>query len=283
MTILEILQETIAAFSAAGLMGPRLDAEVLLAHCLGKERLFFLTDPQYKLTPHEMDRYRELVNRRLRREPVAYLVGFKEFWSIIFDVDRRVLIPRPETEILVEEVLKIATLSDNVTTTILEIGVGSGAISIALASELRQAKIISSDISFDAIRVAGQNARNVGLADRIAFAVGDMVKPFSGPFDIIVSNPPYIADDDYTLLPEDVRDFEPPSALLGGHEGLSFHRELIHDGGSRLKKGGWLFLEIGSEQKQKIEEIVELSGLYDEIRFRTDYAGLDRVVMARRG
>lgn len=283
MTILETLQEAAAAFTAAGLTGARLDAEVLLGHCLNKERLFFHTDPSYELTSDETDRYRQLVGRRLRREPVAYIVGHKEFWSLPFSVDRRVLIPRPETEILVEEVLKIATLSDNVATGILEIGIGSGAISIALASELKHVKIWSSDISLDAVRVAKQNAGKLGLADRITFLVGDMVKPFSGLFDVIVSNPPYIADTDYAALPEGVRDFEPSSALLGGPDGLSFHRELICEGGARLKKGGWLLLEIGSEQKRDVEGIIDMSGLYDNIRCRTDYAGLDRVVLARRG
>ena len=272
-----------AGAGVAGLTGSRLDAEVLLAHCLNKERLFFHTDPHYELTSEEIDRYRQLVDRRLRREPVAYIVGFKEFWSLDFDVDQRVLIPRPETEILVEEVLKIATLSDNVTTAILEIGVGSGAISLALASEMRQVKIWSSDISLGAVRVAEQNARKFGLADRITFVVGDMVKPFSGLFNVIISNPPYIADGDYAALPEDVRGFEPSNALIGGPEGLSFHRELIYEGGTRLKKGGWLLLEIGSEQKRDVERIIDRSGLYNRIRFRTDYAGLDRVVMARRG
>ncbi|MDD5171363.1 MAG: peptide chain release factor N(5)-glutamine methyltransferase, partial [Syntrophales bacterium] len=193
MTIREMIREAAAAFSQAGIESPRLDAEVLLARCLGVERLFLYTNPAHVLTEDQIREYRLLITRRMRREPVAYIVGFKEFWSLSLDVDRRVLIPRPETEILVEEALKIIAGSDNVIDKILDVGAGSGAIGLALASSLEHGHIFAVDISLGALRVARQNAEKLGLAERISFIAGNMTGPFSGKFDMIVSNPPYIA------------------------------------------------------------------------------------------
>jgi len=282
MTIRDILQDAAASLRDAGFISPRLDAEILLAHSLGKERLFFFTNPDHVLTNDDILRFRRLLVRRLGREPVAYIVGSKPFWSLVLDVDRRVLIPRPETEILVEEVLKIASRSDNVSTGIVDVGTGSGAISLAFASELQQVRLTATDISPEAIQAARANARKVGLDHRIAFVVGDMVRCFAGPFDMLVSNPPYIPAGDYDALPEGVRRFEPRIALWGGPEGLSFYEELIGEGGRVLRKGGWLCLEMGAGQRARIEDLLNMSGLYGELRFRTDYAGIDRVVVARR-
>jgi len=282
MTVRDILREAAAAFAAAGLTNPRLDAEVLLAHCLQKERLFLFAYPEHVLTETQACQYRTFVMRRVSREPVAYLVGRKEFWSLPLQVDRRVLIPRPETEILVEEALKIAAGFDNVTGKILDVGVGSGAISIVLAAELKNVRLFAVDISRDAVTVARNNAEALDLRDRIAFVVGNLTDCFSGIFDMIVSNPPYIATADFASLPKDVREFEPSSALLGGPRGLSFHRELMRAGGARLKGGGWLIMEIGAGQAGEIEKMFRMSRLFDEIRFRADYAGIDRVALARR-
>jgi release factor glutamine methyltransferase len=198
------------------------------------------------------------------------------------DVDRRVLIPRPETEILVEEALKIAVGFDNVTARILDVGVGSGAISLALASELKHVHIVGVDASPGAIVVAGNNARKLGLEHRVSFVVGDLTRPFSGAFDMVVSNPPYIAASDMADLPEGVKGFEPHGALDGGPDGLFFYKDLVREGEKRLKKGGWLLMEIGAGQKDLLKEKLLRSRLYDEISFCADYAGLDRVVLARR-
>ncbi len=282
MTVKDMLQEAVTAFSREGLPGPRLDAEVLLAHCLQKERLFLFTHQADPLTAGQIRQYRELAARRVSKEPVAYIIGYKEFWSLTLEVDRRVLIPRPDTEILVEEALKIAAASDNVTGRILDVGTGSGAIAIALASELKNTQIFASDISPGAIDVARRNAGRHALADRISFAVGDMTEPFGGVFDMIVSNPPYITEADFDALPVGVKAFEPHSALLGGPEGLCFHERLIRASEMRLKTGGWLIMEMGAGQREQVAGLFNKSGRYDEIRFRADYAGLDRVAIARR-
>ena len=283
MTSREALQEASGALSRTGSASPRLDAEILLAHCLGKDRLFLLTDPQHPLTTDEIVHYRYLIHRRLDSEPIAYIIGRKPFWSLVLDVDRRVLIPRPETELLVEEVLKILASSGNVTPDILDVGTGSGAIALALAASLPRARLTATDLSLDALAVACGNAKKAGLAHRVAFVAADMFEPFGGTFDIVVSNPPYIAAEDYDALPPDVRDFEPRTALWGGPRGLINYETLARDGERVLRQGGCLCLETGSDQAQTVSGMLRQSGAFDEIRCRRDYAGLDRVVLARRG
>ena len=282
MTIQDLLQETIEAFAQAGLAGPRLDAEVLMAHCLGRDRVFLYTHRDTALTDEQIRLYRDFTARRLSKEPIAYIVGRKEFWSLPFDVDCRTLIPRPETEILVEEALKIVAGSDRIICKILDVGVGSGAISVALAAELMNARIFAIDISPDAVAIAAHNARKLGFRERIAFVIGDMTNPFSGIFDMIVSNPPYIPMTDFSSLPEGVRNFEPSVALCGGSDGLSFYRELIRAADRRIRSGGWLLMEIGGGQREEIEQMLVQSGFFDIVSFRPDYAGMDRVAMARR-
>lgn len=283
MTSREALQEAAGALSRAGSPSPRLDAEILLAHCLGKDRLFLFTDPHHCLKGDEIDCYRRLVHRRLDAEPIAYLIGRKPFWSLVLDVDRRVLIPRPETELLVEEVLKILASSGNVTPDIIDVGTGSGAIGLALAASLPRARLTATDLSPDALAVARGNAEKAGLAHRIAFVAADMLEPVRGTFDIVVSNPPYIAAEDYDSLPRGVRDFEPRTALWGGPKGLSFYETLVREGGRVLRPGGWLCLETGSDQAQAVAGMLNRSGAFDEVRCRKDLAGFDRAVLARRG
>ena len=281
-TIRDMLREAAAALAGAGIPVPRLDAEVLLAHCLGRERLFLFTNPEAAVPEGNVGPYRRLIARRLTGEPVAYIVGRKEFWSLPLDVDRRVLIPRPETEILVEEALKVVAASGNLRPEILDVGVGSGAISLALARELKDARICAVDISPEAIALARENAAKLGLLERISFIVGDMFEAISGPVDMIVSNPPYIADEAYESLPDGVRNFEPSLALKGGPDGLHYYGVLIGEGGERLRPGGWLLLEIGADQAAPLRAMLKRSSRYEEIRFRADYGGIERVVMARR-
>lgn len=282
MNILNVLKEAVTALESCGLTNTRLDAEVLLSSFLKKDRTSLFTHPEQSLTEKELEEFRQLVERRKRGEPVAYIVGKKEFWSLAFEVNRHVLVPRPETEILVEEVLKVCRGERRDNPSILEIGTGSGAISVALASELKNAKIVATDSSQEAVAVASKNAENNGVANGISFLVGDLFKLVSGKFDIIVSNPPYISQEEYDRLPLEVRGFEPESALLAGTEGTEFHREIIQRGASFLKGGGWLLMEIGSGQKDRVENMLNESHLYDNIAFRDDYAGIARVALARR-
>ncbi len=277
-----VIKEAVLALDGHGFANPRLDAEVLLCSLLKKDRTILYGHPEKTLTEQDLEEFRQRIARRKRGEPVAYIVGEKEFWSLPFKVNRHVLIPRPETEILVEEVLRVCGSEGAANPRILEIGTGCGAISIVLASELKEAQIVATDISPEATAVALRNAHRAGVGERISFLTGNLFQPVSGEFDIIVSNPPYISAAEYDRLSLEVREFEPKSALLAGIEGSEFHREIISGGVFYLKTGGWLFLETGAGQKERVENMLKESNLYDSIASRTDYAGFDRVSIARR-
>ena len=282
MTIQGRLDEAVKVLRKAGIATPRLDAEVLLCHVLHVDRTQLLMRGHSLLTDQELRSFRQWVARRELNEPVAYIVGEKEFWSLVFCVNRHVLIPRPETEILVEEVLRILPGIDHRPVRILEIGVGSGAISVALAASQENIQMIATDISSEAIAVARMNAANAGVADRIQFLVGSLYADLPGVFDVIVSNPPYISDEEFLSLPDDVRKYEPSEALLGGSEGISLHREIIDGGSQYLEAGGYLIMEIGATQRRRLEDLLLKTGSYANISCRQDYAGYDRVVLARR-
>ena len=283
MDIRSVLNLTVRDLERRGFVTPRLDAEVLLFHYLKTDRFGLYKYSERLLTDEEVRGFQAWVARRHQGEPVAYIVGQKEFFSLVFEVNNQVLVPRPETEILVEEVIRLCSGSDYKDLNILDIGTGSGAVAIALASALRDARIVATDISEGAIEVAMRNARNNGVDGRISFRRGSLFEPVSREkFDVIVSNPPYISEDEFPYLPSDVREFEPESALLAGREGTSFHEVIIAEGAFHLKDGGWLAMEIGAGQRNSVESIFWESGLYDDLSFRVDYAGIERVAMARR-
>jgi release factor glutamine methyltransferase len=282
MNIFNVLSEAIQVLASCGCATPGLDAEVLLSACLKKDRTHLHIDREQPLTEKDLQEFRRCIERRRRGEPVAYIVGKKEFWSLPFEVNSHVLIPRPETEILVEEVLKVCSGLKATNLRILEIGTGCGAISVSLAYELKNAQIVATDISQDAINIASRNAEINNVVNQISFLWGNLFEPVSGKFDIIVSNPPYISKEEYDRLPTGVRDFEPELALLSGTDGTVFHREIIKAGGIHLKPGGWTFMEIGAGQKDRVEYMLNESNLYDNIAFRADYAGIERVSVARR-
>lgn len=282
MNLMTVLKEAATALESSNLATPRLDAEVLLCSLLKKERTIFYSHPGEQLTEKEREEYQQWIERRKHGEPVAYIVGMKEFWSLPFEVSRHVLIPRPETEILVEEVLKVCAGGKVKNPRILEIGTGCGAISVSLASELKEAHIVATDISPEAIAVAMKNAHNNGVGNQISFLLGNLFQPVSGKFDIIVSNPPYISEEEYDKLPLEVQGFEPKAALLAGTDGTEVHRAIIREGIVYMESGGWLLMEIGAGQKHRIENMLKESRLYDSIAFRADYAGIERVSIARR-
>ncbi len=275
-----ILLQTTRDLTACGSPSPRLDAEVLLMRFLKSDRLRILTHPERELTEGEAAGFARWVERRRRGEPVAYIVGEKEFWSLTFQVNPAVLIPRPETECLIEEVLGRYGREANLR--VIDIGTGSGAIGIALAREMPAVRVVATDISPEALEVARNNAVAHGVADRMEFLQGDLFASSSGTFDLIVSNPPYIPDDLYPRLPEGIREFEPRLALIAGPDGTVFHREIIRGGAHRLKAGGRIFLEIGEGQKELVEALFREEGIYDTIHFRKDYGGIERVAAARR-
>ena len=282
MNVHDILYEATKALEATDIPSARLDAEVLLSFCLGCERLEFYKNPYKPISEMQLDAFRNLMARRLTWEPVAYITGRKEFWSFALEVNSSVLIPRPDTEILVEEAVDICHNFTSLPVRILDIGTGSGAIALALASEIDDAKVMATDISAAAIALAQKNAAALGLKERIDFRQGNLFEPVDGLFDLIVSNPPYITLKDYEELPASVKDFEPREALLAGVSGLEFYEKLINSAPAHLKKNGWLLLEIGAKQEADVRGIMETADCYESSEMRHDYAGLARVIKSRR-
>ena len=273
MTIRDILNEATKDLEKIDSPSARLDTEVLLSFCLGCDRLEFYKNSEMTVSDEQQAAFRKLLARRLQWEPVAYITSRKEFWSFVLEVNPSVLIPRPDTEIIVEETLEVYRNFNSSPIRILDIGTGSGAIALALACEIAGAKVVATDISGVALKLAQKNATSLGLQDKIDFLLGDLFEPVDGLFDIIVSNPPYIAAAEYEELPAGVRNFEPREALWAGESGLEFYEKLIIQAPSYLKKNGWLLLEIGAKQEAGIRGIMESEGHYDSIEMRRDYAG----------
>lgn len=280
--IADCLHGAARRFAERGLPSPLLDAEVLLAHVLKADRTDLYRNPEKPVTPEALSAFDALAARRLRDEPAAYLLGRKEFWSLTFEVNGQVLIPRPDTECLVEEVLKASGNHASGELRILDLGTGSGAIGVALACELRHARVTATDISPGALDIARRNAARHGVEQRMTFLPGNLFEPLSGKFDIIVSNPPYIDAAEFAALPDGVRGYEPASALLAGPDGTLFHERIIAGCAEYLNKGGLLFLEIGAQQRQRVEALLAGAAIFESIHFRRDYAGLDRVAAAKR-
>lgn len=259
---------------------PRLDAEVLLACSVNQPRTWLYTWPEHVPTPNEQHLFLELLRRRREGEPVAYLTGRKEFWNLELKVTPDVLIPRPETELLVETILDKAGNIE--TATIADLGTGSGAIVLALASEKPAWHLVATDASSKALAVAKENAASLGI-ENVEFlpgVEGDWIAPLEGKrFTVIVSNPPYIEEADTHLSEGDVR-FEPVSALVSGRDGLDAIRDIAGNSPDFIKPGGWLMLEHGYSQGEAVRKILCASG-YDEIGTLKDLAGLDRVTVGR--
>ena len=274
-----------ALANAASFLGTRLDAELLLAHVLGASRASIVARDERELTPEEQGDFEHLIERRLAGEPLAYLTGTKEFWSIELEVTPDVLVPRPETELLVEWAL--AVLPRGSAREVLDIGTGSGAIALALAQERPQARIVATDISPKALWLAHANAQRLGLKN-VAFARADVFTPApSGPaksgkpaakpaaldrFELIVSNPPYVAEGDPHL--DELR-FEPRLALTSGNDGLGVLRRVVAEAPRHLVRDGWLLVEHGAEQGAAVRELFAQAG-FDSIRTRRDLAGHER-------
>ncbi|MGA2780655.1 MAG: peptide chain release factor N(5)-glutamine methyltransferase [Smithella sp.] len=282
MTVHDILNEATHDFEAVEIPSARLDAEVLLSFCLGCDRLEFYKNPDMTISETQLAAFRNLIARRLQWEPVAYITGRKEFWTFVLEVNSTVLIPRPDTEVIVEEAINIYRKIDSPEIKILDIGTGSGAIAIALALEITGAKVVATDISEAAVNLAKKNAAALGLKEKIDFRQGNLFEPVDGIFDIIVCNPPYISAREYEKLPAGVKNYEPREALWAGKSGLEFYEKLIYQAAGFLQKNGWLLLEIGAKQEAGVRGIMEAAGFYDSIEMRRDYAGLPRVIKARR-
>jgi release factor glutamine methyltransferase len=264
----DALGAAIDALAAAGIEQARLDAEVLLAEATGKDRAALIANPEADLEPAAGRRFGEMVRRRLRREPVAYIVGRRGFRRLELAVDRRVLIPRPETELLVELALERAPA------TLLDVGTGSGAIALAVADELADCEVVATDTSAEALEAARANARRLGLEHAVRFQAGTL--PREEDFELILANLPYVAERDWASLQPEVSEWEPRQALLGGPDGLDPIRALI----PRVEVGT-LALEVGEGQAAAVAELLDQSG-FAAIETRVDLAGIERVVLGER-
>jgi release factor glutamine methyltransferase len=277
MTLLEVLQSTTAYFQKRGLESPRLNAEHLLAHSLGKKRIELYLEFERPMNEGELVPLRELVRRRGQGEPLQHLLGTVEFCGQTFLCDRRALVPRPETEQLVE---LLGSRIENRESRIVDVGTGSGVIALSLAAQFPQAETIGLDISEDALALARENATRLGL-DRVQFVKSDLLGAISGAFDLVVANLPYISEKDRaTLAPEVLRD--PESALFGGAGGEEMIRRLIDQAAPQLCPNGILALEIGIDQAPQLIELLRTKN-YHDIAAENDYSGVTRFLLARYG
>lgn len=285
---LELIRWTADFFARKGIDTPRLDAELLLAGVLGWSRIDLYARFEAGVPADKLAQFSQLIRRRARREPLKYILGEADFHSLSFFVDHRVMIPRPETETLVDEALRlIADLPGKLPPTIADIGTGCGNLAIALAKEVPSAKVFASDISADALEVAKDNARRLGVNEQITFLEGDLCQPIlargmQGKIDLVVSNPPYVGEGEcHRLQPEIVR-YEPRVALIAGDEGFAVIHRLIEQAPMMLKPGGWLLFEIGEGQAQKVLEFLQKKADFIHTTIISDYQGIARVVKAHR-
>jgi release factor glutamine methyltransferase len=281
-TVLKLLQWTTDYFQRNNVPEPRTSAEVLLAHVLAEDRLFLYLNYDRPMETNELAAYRACIKRRLGGEPNQYITGIQEFWSLPLRVSPDVLIPRPETEVLVEAVLEFLDKDDS-NVDILDLGTGSGAIAIALARELPAARIIATDLSLAALRLAQENAKLHQVDERILFVRGDMFAAIPGAsqkFRVVVTNPPYVSHAEILELHREIRDFEPRHALDGGPDGLAAIRHIVAAAPTVLSQAGGLFMEMGAGQAESVSGLVLESHEYRSFHIRKDYTGLDRVLVA---
>ncbi len=281
-TVRRILDWTTAHLTKHGSDSPRLDAEVLLAFARNCERIRLYTNYEDEVTEPQRALMRELVQRRTKSEPVAYLVGNREFFGLDFYVDRNVLVPRPDTETLVMELVEAAQQVPS--PSILDLCTGSGCIAVSAAAHCPHASFLATDISEAALAIAQKNADTNGMQAKIQFRQSDCFAeiPANSAFDIIVSNPPYIPEAEIELLEADVRQHEPRLALAGGADGLDYYRRIIQEADSYLKDDGLLMLEFSPEQEASLKALLEASGKYTDVRVKADLAGRARVIISKK-
>ncbi len=284
-TILKVLNWTESYFKSFKIDSPRLAAEILLCHCLDIKRLDLYLQYDRPLHKKELASYRKLISRRAQREPVAYITGNKGFWESEFSVNPCVLIPRPDTEVLVETCLDILNKSKNEKKPlkILELGAGSGAVIISLAGALPSNSYFAIDISPAAAEATARNALNILKESKLFTMAGSWFSPLKSRqiFDLIVSNPPYIPSKEIDTLQPEIRKYEPRLALDGGEDGLCSIREIIAHAWKFLYPGGFLLLETGCDQKKDVEKIAEDYASYAAVKYIKDYSGRDRVAVLR--
>ena len=281
-TVQRMLSWITRDFAQHGVASPRLDAELLLSHALGCDRVRLYMDMPRPLEATELAAVRALVVRRRQREPVAYILGRREFYRRTFEVTRDVLVPRPETEILVDRALEVLPADAELA---LDLCTGSGVIAITLACERPALRVEATDLSEAALAVARRNAEQLGVADRVAFLQGDLLSPLpqGARYDLVVANPPYVADVELAELAPEVRDHEPSLALIAGAQGLDVLRRLCAGVADVLRPGGYALFEIGAGQAHAVCAMLADEAALRDVCTHRDLSGIERVVQARRG
>ncbi|MGR3318697.1 MAG: peptide chain release factor N(5)-glutamine methyltransferase [Candidatus Anammoxibacter sp.] len=292
--IQDVLNETTRLFKNGNIESPRLDAELLLAKALSCNKIDLYIDQDLGMDEHSGTIFSELVNKRLNHMPIQYILGHTEFMSLDFVVDENVLIPRPETELIVETVSEIAN-NETDDIDIIDLCTGSGNIGVSIAVLLRNANVYACDISHDALNVARANANRHKVADRTIFLQGDIFEAFNAKHsdlkaDFIVSNPPYVAEYEWDCLQPEIYKYEPYQALVGGYDGFDFHRRIIAEAKNWLKDDGYLILEIGDKQLNGVLELINSSRNknncncpgFEFLKAVKDLQGIDRIMVAKR-
>lgn len=293
-TIRQALVWTSNDFAARKMPSPRLDAELLVSRALGLDRIGLYIDLERPLQPKELARIHEMVVRRRRYEPVAYIFGEKEFYGRVFEVTPDVLIPRPDTESVVERALKLCP--EHSAGRVLDLGTGSGAIAVTIAAERANLLVDATDISLAALAIASRNARKHEVEDRIRFYNGDLFEALSGEsrffgladdqepelYNLVVSNPPYIADEQWEGLASDIRQHEPKIALQAGKDGLDFYRRICASVLEWIAVGGFLLFEVGQGQASAVVEMTASDPRFGNIEVYRDFSGIERVVQAEK-
>jgi release factor glutamine methyltransferase len=267
---------------AQGIVNPEWQAELLVGGVLGLKRHDLYLESERSVRPSEAATLRDVVTRRANHEPTQYILGQTEFYGLPFKCDRRALIPRPETELLVDKALLALAQMESPPKRVLDLGTGTGCIAVAIAANDRSAHVTATDAAIEPLALAKENAHLNGVADRIDFVQSDLFAAVSGTHDLVVCNPPYIADGERKALMPEVRDFEPPEALFAGPEGLDFIRSVLRSAPDFLVKGGALLLEIGLGQAGPVHAMAGESGDYSDVVITPDYQGHPRVFSARR-
>jgi release factor glutamine methyltransferase len=289
-TIIKLLKWTTSYFESHDIDGPRIEAEILLAHALQLQKIDLYVQYDRPLSGNELSRFKDLIKRRINREPVAYILGSKEFWSMDFMVTKDVLIPRPDTEFLVEAAINLLpkdspSIPILTPMRILELGTGSGAVVLALASMRPYHLFFASDRAAAAVKLARQNAKHHGFEGSVSFICADWFGPFKDKmpvFDMIVSNPPYVPSQVIGKLQPEIVRYEPISAIDGSEDGLLCLRHIINNAHIYLQSKGHLLLELGHDQRNDVQNIVDQCAKYENVVFTKDYSGHDRVVQMRK-